>query len=171
MDRAARRALIAAALMFAVAFATRAAHAGSDDLRAAYNQWVADYAAKSLDGNILQITLVGEMKPAKHNPFHTKPPIYTFAVKPDGETWWQSSSDFDTKGGNGNPVPSQSLTRLKDLASKLPADAGALPSPERRLLIQTRKATHVYDRAELPDTVNELLRVSGCPVGSWWPIF
>ena len=72
MDRSARRALIAAALMFAIALITRAAHAGSENSHAIYNQWIADYAAKSLDGNILKITLIEEKTPAKSNPFLTR---------------------------------------------------------------------------------------------------
>jgi hypothetical protein len=160
MDRKARRALIAAALIFAVALA---AVARPDDPRAAYNQWIAKYAAKSLDGNILEITLIEDA------PTELQSSTYTFTVKPDGQVWWDSFSAFGSKGGSGNPVATESLNRLEDLDSRLPADAGSLPPPERRILIQTPRATRVYDRAELPDPVTELLRLSNSGIGSWQP--
>jgi WD40 repeat protein len=165
MDRSARRALIAAALIFPVILSALAADTESDDSRAAYKQWVATYAAKSLDGSILQITLVGDARPL------AGPSTYTFTVKSDGQIQWQSCGAFEVRGGNGNPVAPQSMKRLQELISQLPADPGSLPPPERRILIQTLKSTYVYDRAEFADPVAEILRLSGCGIGSWRPTF
>ncbi|HTW95875.1 MAG TPA: WD40 repeat domain-containing protein [Tepidisphaeraceae bacterium] len=168
MARPARRALtitvlltFAAALALAIALATHGATAGSSNPPETYNQWVAEHAAESLDGNILAITLIED------DPRSQQPGSYTFTVGVDGQVSWRSSDDFGIKGGGGNPVDPQSLTRLKQLAAQLPADGGILPPPERRILVQTAQAKYVYDRAELPDRVAELFRLSGCTIGSW----
>ena len=165
MARTARPALIVAALMLAVAFATGCTNAGPGDSRAAYDQWIAKHTEKSLDGNILAITLI-EDDPVDD----WRNPIKAFWVTPDGKTSSEYVGEWG-RGGNGKDVTPESLKRLTELAAHLPADAGRLPPPERRILIQTTQGARVYDRAELPDAVAECLRLSGSGIGSWRLVF
>jgi WD40 repeat protein len=146
--------MLAGALGLVAVLATRAAEAQSGDSSAGYDQWVAKYAAKSLDDNLVEITLVNDER-ASSDMFHgDRSSISTFAVKSNGKTWRES-------------VAPQSLTRLRELVSDLPADAHLLPPPERRILIQAAAATRVYDLANLPDAVVELLRISNSGIGTW----
>ena len=172
MARPARRALIAAALILAaaIALATRVTGKQSGDSQAAYDQWVAKYAAKSLDGNILEITLVSE-RPNNGGFAGDLTSTHTFTVKPDGKNWRESEGAFGSRGSDGNFVAPESLARLQQLLSDLPADPHRLPPPERRVLIQTATATRVYDRANLPDSILEILRLSNSGVTAWHEIF
>lgn len=159
------RPLVIATLLLVVAVTARAAEPTPEDAHAAYDQWVGKCAAKSLDGSVVAVTLIEE------TPAGQWPSIYTWTVKPDGEIRWTSSSSSGMKGGNGNKLTPDSLSRLKAIATPLPPDAGRLPPPERRVLIQAVHAVRVYDRAELSDAVAEVLRLSGCGIGAWRPAF
>ena len=60
-------------------------------------------------------------------------------------------------------------------SAQAPGDGGCLPSPDRRLLVPADAGGHlrtrVYDRANLPDCLREILRLAGCRVQAWVPQF
>jgi len=74
-------------------------------------------------------------------------------------------------GGGGKPLSEELLTQLDALLLKLPDDGGRLPPPNRRLLLQFATGgattTRVYDRANAPDVVWEILRLCQCPNGCY----
>jgi hypothetical protein len=79
---------------------------------------------------------------------------------------------FDDVKGSGYPIlPKNDLEELRRLAGNLPNDGSRLPPLGRRLVIQavTRSAAvvRVYDRANLPDPVLEILRVSHAAIKPW----
>jgi hypothetical protein len=141
-----------------------AADTRPDDARAAYDQWVARFSVKSLDKTLAAVTVVGE---TRDNVAST----VVWTLHPDGKPWWESVDARGARGGDGNALSDAALTRVKELIKQLPADTGRLPPTECRVLVQAANVTRVYDRAELPDTVAELFRVSGCGIGAWFPTF
>jgi hypothetical protein len=149
----------------ALGFCACAGEARSDDGRAAYDQWMAKFSSKAAGGAALVVTVV---EPARNDDF---PSTTTCTVAADGKVSWTSQNSLGTRGGSGNVLPAAELARVKELRDALPADIGQLPPPERRLLVQGGGAARVYDRAALPEKVLELLRVSGCRIGSWFPTF
>jgi WD40 repeat protein len=61
-------------------------------------------------------------------------------------------------------------SRLEELLAKLPDDKSKFPPSGRRLILQNynngQVVTRVYDRANAPEIVLEILRVSQCAIGS-----
>jgi WD40 repeat protein len=77
-------------------------------------------------------------------------------------------------GGSGSwhgPIPDTDRKRLDELLSKLPEDRGRLPPLPRRVLLQVPEGEHsrarVYDLANAPDEVLEILRLSQSGIRSW----
>jgi hypothetical protein len=82
---------------------------------------------------------------------------------------------FGHKGG-GYPLLSDSdRIQLDQLIAKLPNDGARLPPPNRRLVLQIPEGDHfrvcVYDRANAPDDVLTILRLSRSGIRSWVPAF
>ena len=78
-------------------------------------------------------------------------------------------------GGSRNPIPTAELKRVDELLGKLPDDGGHLPPEGRRLLLQGVAGhdliVRVFDRANAPSEVWELVRLSRCEITSWQPTF
>jgi WD40 repeat protein len=84
----------------------------------------------------------------------------------------------DARGhkGGGYPMISDSdRKQLDQLIAKLPNDGSRLPPPNRRLVLQIPEGDHfrvvVYDRANAPDDVLTILRLSRSGIRSWVPEF
>jgi hypothetical protein len=152
-------------LVAALAFCACARNARSDEGRTAYDRWVARFSSKSPEGAVLVVTVVD---PAKNDDFVS---TSTWTVSADGKLSWMSHNALGARGGSGSALPAAELERVKALGKSLPADAGELPPPERRVLVQASGVARVYDRGQLPEIVMELLRVSGCRIGAWFPTF
>jgi hypothetical protein len=89
-------------------------------------------------------------------------------------------------GPRNTPTRAASLSREKSeraalILSRLPDDHERLPPPGRRLAVAVTSSglVRVYDRANLPDDVMELVRVAGCeaapwimhfPLSRWWTL-
>jgi hypothetical protein len=86
-------------------------------------------------------------------------------------------SFFETSGTTPMrpTISGEDLKQLGKLLAKLPGDGARLPPPDRRLLVQAdvrgHLLTRVYDRANLPDRLREILRLAGCRVQAWVPQF
>jgi WD40 repeat protein len=152
---------------------------GAAEPSASYAAWVGQYAEKSLGGSVLLVRLVDEKPRPNLNGFGRfgEPPIDTFTVGVDGS---QDHTHSDSGGGRGGgagatPEGAKLAAALRPLIAALPPDGGALPPAGCRLLIEGdagngRIVTAVYDRANLPDPVLDLLRRSKCGVGSDVPV-
>jgi hypothetical protein len=109
---------------------------------------------------------------------------FSHIVFADGTTRWFQSGSFGVKGGGNlaaRAISSRDLQRIEQFIAQLPDDGSRLPPPGRRLLIQFRGANgigaRVYDRANAPAIILELLRISRSwvpsavlrfhPVGQW----
>ncbi len=146
-----------------------------------YQQWVSRFTTKSFVGSTfnpaaplkLRITAVegDEPTPEDATRFGSKQVEYGTTVTADGHVASFRHSSRGTRGGGGGaPLPAETLARLDELLSKLPDDGGRLPPPNRRLLLQTDLGgvitARVYDRANAPAAIWEILRLSRCSIGS-----
>lgn len=177
------------AVLLASAFwACSPMRAGSEQPHAEYQQWVARYArsefkGRAFDGSSNQLKLIitaVEGEDRKRNPgelfFGTE--IFTFGTElaTDGQVWGFSHTSMGSKGGGGgDPLPAADMKRLDELLAKLPDDAARLPPANRRMMLQalvnSRPVARVYDRANAPWAVWEILRLSRCGISSWLPEF
>ena len=79
-------------------------------------------------------------------------------------------------GSGGYPlIPDADRKRLDQMLANLPDDGARLPPSGRRLVLQVpegdRFRARVYDRANAPDEIWEVLRRSLCRIRSWVPEF
>ncbi|MGO9114243.1 MAG: WD40 repeat domain-containing protein [Thermoguttaceae bacterium] len=96
-------------------------------------------------------------------------------VAADGGVYYVVWGPFGTQGGGPTTIPADDQKQLDKLLSKLPDDGARLPPPGRRVVLQVPERGHcrarVYDRANAPDEVLEILRLSRSGVPSWVPEF
>lgn len=94
-----------------------------------------------------------------------------------GESRCEVSVDGQTNsiGRLGLTIPKADWQQLDKLLLKLPDDGGRLPPLGRRLVLQVPEGDHslarVYDRANAPDEVLDILRLSISLIRSWVPEF
>ncbi|EEF63471.1 WD40 repeat domain-containing protein [Pedosphaera parvula] len=158
---------------------------GTSHERTDYERWVTNYARKDLtkmvasDGTAqlkLVITaLEGEESVQSADVFRTSILRFVTELSTSGQVRGFTYSYMSTKGSSGTPIPAADLKRLDKLLARLPEDGFHLPPPGRRMLLQAvsgqRLVTRVYDLANTPDIVWEILRLSGCAMNSWVPKF
>lgn len=95
------------------------------------------------------------------------------SVSAEGRVTYFQHSFNDSKGsGSSFPViEGRDLERLKALLGKLPDDHSQLPAAGRRLVIQVPSGEQVlakvYDRANIPEQVLEIMRLSQSGITSW----
>ncbi|OYV05180.1 MAG: hypothetical protein CFE26_12945, partial [Verrucomicrobiales bacterium VVV1] len=143
-----------------------------------YQDWVKRYARESfqslrVNGNAAELKLIvtqvgGEVVGQLDQEARLSETLQVFELFADGKCQSYYQSSMGTKGGGGNPCPPEKLARLNKLIATLPEDHGALPPANRRLLIQTGSQTahhaHVYDRANAPPEIGELMRLLYIPI-------
>src|SRR5262249_50748508 len=151
-----------------------------------YRMWVAQRARKNLDGQNsrqgtnglkLVVTVIegDDQKPPENSPFWVSSvSTVCYEIATNGNVSGSSSTFMGVKGwGGGRPIPAQDLKRLDELLAVLPEDGSRLPPAGRRLMLQaatnTGSVVRVYDRANTPETVWEILRLCRCGVRSWSP--
>lgn len=148
---------------------TQAADAPATD----YAEWVGRYSKTNLNDvrygdTSAPVMLVVTQEGERYNNVAS---TYSCAVYADGTVWSYSRSAFDTKGGGGKALGPDDLKRLDSLLAQLPDDGARLPPAERRILLQARVGDHivtrVYDRANFPDVVWEILCLGRCGISEW----
>jgi hypothetical protein len=94
-------------------------------------------------------------------------------VSVDHRVRYVTVSSHDIRGGWGS-IPKEDQKRLDQLLSKLPDDGSRLPPPDRRVALQIvapdRTKVRVYDRANAPDAVLDILRLTRSGIGPWVPV-
>jgi len=157
------------------------------------DRWVKQYGAKGLKGRFYKrqapdqqsieefgdikvvVTAVGGDTDDIENDFRLESYHYGCKVSAD----WHISSFYHgergSKGGGGSQVPEEDRQRLNDLLADLPPEATKLPPNGRRVMIQVSKGdrfvSHIYDRADAPDIVLEVLRLTGSEIRASLPTF
>ena len=96
-------------------------------------------------------------------------------VAADGRVRFFHRYEFGSGSGGYPVIPDADRKRLDQLLANLPDDGARLPPPGRRLVLQVPEGDHfrarVYDRANAPDEIWDVLRCSLCRVRSWVPEF
>jgi hypothetical protein len=84
----------------------------------------------------------------------------------DGQVWRWSVDLMGAKGGGYYAPPPPDRARLDDLLNHLPGDLSRVPPPNRKLFIQVQSGgtitARLYDRANLPESILEILRLTRC---------
>jgi hypothetical protein len=100
---------------------------------------------------------------------------YGCEVAADGRVSFFYHDSFGHKGGGYPTIPDADLKRLDQLLLKLPDDGARLPPLGRRLVLRVPEGDHfhvwVYDRANAPDSVQDILRLTRSQIRSWMPEF
>ena len=141
-----------------------------------YEEWVKPYklgsTAVSFSGNTAQpklvISVVTERKPDANekNPFLLGNGKFTSGLKisSEGRVEYFSRNPLGAKGGCCSQIDMDELQRVGQLVANLPGDHSRLPPNGRRLVLQIPSGdkydVRVYDLANAPDTVLELLRLT-----------
>lgn len=96
---------------------------------------------------------------------------YGCAVSMDGRLSYFSYSSRGAKGGGYPRMADIDLKRLSELLENLPDDFSSLPPPDRRLVLQVagadRVIARVYDRANAPESILQILRLTQSNIKSW----
>ena len=153
-----------------------------------YESWIRRYRSEPLTGALgdnnkikLRITAIegDDRKPEeKANsliPTGDSVVQYGCAISAEGTISYFRISPLGVKGGGPSEFPSENIEKLNHLITNLPDDRGKLPPPGRRLVIQVaaenRVIARVFDRANAPDVILQILRVSQSRIKSWAPGF
>jgi WD40 repeat protein len=71
-------------------------------------------------------------------------------------------------GGGGDKLPAETLARLQSLMHSLPDDGRRVPPPARRVTVDVEKngsaTVRLYDSARLPDSIIEMIRLTGARI-------
>ncbi len=101
------------------------------------------------------------------------PTRYGCQVAADGRVYIFYKDSMGSRGGGYPTIPDVDQKRLDKLLLKVPDDGARLPPPGRRVVLQVPEGdhsrAHVYDRANVPDEVWEILRRSFSGIQSWVP--
>ena len=96
---------------------------------------------------------------------------YGCAVSIDGRLSYFYYSARGVKGSGYPRMADADQKQLSELLEHLPDDFSALPPPERRLVLQVagadRVIARVYDRANAPETILQILRLTQSNIKSW----
>jgi len=151
-----------------------------------YQQWIDRYAPRSFSGycikkreqtdfQLVVTAVIGDGKDDGEEDRLLQDRLVVFGLEltVDGHVQYFSRSSFSHKGGGGGePIPQADMKRLAELLERLPDDGGTLPPAERKLLVSTPLGgSQVYDRANAPDEVWEVLRLARSNIRSWVPLF
>lgn len=150
-----------------------------------YQEWSHRYATRPISDKFgdatspvkLVLTAVegDEQKPDEPHAYDSKVISYGCLVSTGGRVSYFHHSALAEKGGGYPQLPEADLTRLDQLLAQLPDDGSRLPPAGRRLLVQVADTDHfrarVYDRADAPAEILEILRLTGSRIRSWLPLF
>jgi len=96
-------------------------------------------------------------------------------VSVDGRVVYFHVDWFSIKGSGCPKIANQDFQRLNTLLKELPDDGSRLPPSGRRMMIQVwdgdKSIERVYDLANAPEKVHDILRLSLCAMKSYVPEF
>lgn len=158
--------------------------------RSEYNLFVREYQEKPLIANeglirsegvgttaLLTINVIeGDDLPVEKKTVTVFGPAYRIvrygcSVSTGGRVSFFRHGFGGIQGGGYPTLSHRELSELRSLAANLPSDHSRLPPPGRRLVIQASVAdetiVRVYDRANLPDEVFDLLSLAKMQIQPW----
>src|SRR5262245_30386149 len=171
---------------------TDAAHIAlhQDPSRAQYGNWVRPYTSQPLTlnfrGEVVRLRLVitaiegdeeisSQREPSIRARLNDRTVAYGCYIFADGRIHYFYRNSMGVKGSGNPTIPESELERMDKLLSNLPDDGACLPPAGRRLVVQApdgdRWRLRVYDRANSPAVILELLRLSHSGIRSWVPQF
>jgi WD40 repeat protein len=145
----------------------------TDDPKAVgYQAWISAYKNSSLQGLAITVIDGDDLKPADKYPFSCGITTST-TVSDQGTVSMTRMTPSAIQGGGPDQLPADALKILKPLLASLrdnmPDDYSRLPPPGRRVVLQVSKESEilarVYDRADMPDRVIEILGLLGATHG------
>jgi len=158
--------------------------------RAQYENWVRPYTSRPLTLNFrgeevrlrLIITAIeGDEEISSQREtsilakLNDRTVAYGCQIFADGRISYFHRSSMGVSGGGYPTVPEGELERMDELLTNLPDDGARLPPAGRRLVVQApdgdRWRARVYDRADAPTEILEILRLSRSGIRSWVPQF
>src|SRR5215469_11961956 len=163
---------------------------GSSENRAErYESWLSRYKSGRLTGAVsdhrqiqMAITIVSgdDLAPNAERASVSGPgyrtggiTTETFAVSTEGTVSMMRYTPGGAQGGGPSKLEDEGFRRLGALMADLPDDHSRLPPPGRRLVVQVASQTgilaRVYDRANLPESILEMLRIVGADAGPIFP--
>ena len=126
------------------------------------------------EGHVLIVTSLFTYGDRAQEPFRG-PWRWGREISVKGRVWSFSHTAFSSKGGGYGQVSKDDLERVKERVKNLPGSVKTLPVDDRVVILQVPKddgfLVRVYDRADMPDAVLELLRLAKAPVSPWMPVF
>lgn len=161
--------LLAVALIESPRFTAMAAAAPTSE----YSQWVERYqrkagtgyfgSSKTLPFKFIVTAIEGDESKTDKAELFGREISYGSRISTDGRIGSFYNSAMGHKGGGYPKLSAADFERLSQLLQKLPDDGGVLPPPNRRLVFQINDGkqfrVRVYDRANAPDVVWEILRL------------
>lgn len=159
--------------------------ADPDSTKTDYENWISKYAKKALVGGslgmrnplklVVKVVTGDDIEVPEPRQLNTREIVDETEVAMDGEFTSVRITSMAIHGGGRQILAETAMIRLNELLPALPEDHGRLPPLGRRVLLQVAAGdgfvTRVYDRANLPVKVLEVLRLSECRVSAWVPEF
>ena len=149
--------------------------------RTEYDEWIRSFGGRVFtnvsDQPKLFITAIEDDEPPANGQemLFRRERTHGCWVAADGRVTSFYTDPMGSKAGGYPAIPDTDQKRLDKLLLKLPDDGGHLPPFNRRVVLQVPEGDHsrarVYDRANAPDEVLEVLHLSRSGVGSWVPEF
>jgi hypothetical protein len=144
-----------------------------DSNEASYDAWISAYRKGSLQGLAVTVIDGDDLKPVD-NKFPISCGITTtITVSDQGTVSMARRTPSAIQGGGPDQLPADALKILRPLMASLrdhmPDDYSRLPPRGRRVVLQVSKGSEmlvrVYDRADMPDRVVEILGLTGATHG------
>jgi hypothetical protein len=146
-----------------------------------YADWIRPYQTQELKAwfgdqpgevKLVVTTIEGDDKKAERQIFDLGYSVkYGCAVSTDGRVSYFSHTSMGSKGSGFGRILEADQKRLDGLTANLPDDGSRLPPPRRRLVIQAATPSgviaRVYDRANAPDSILEILRLAQSNIRSF----
>jgi hypothetical protein len=143
-----------------------------DQNEVSYEAWISAYRKTTLTGLVITVIDGDELKPADKYPFSCG--ITTSITVSDGGVVAMTRiTPSAVQGGGPDQLPADALKMLRPLMASLrdhmPDDYSRLPPRGRRVVLQVSKGkeilARVYDRADMPASLVEILGLTGATHG------
>jgi WD40 repeat protein len=153
----------------------------SDSQLSAYESWIRGYRSGPLccaigDNHHIQLSITAiegdDLKPDQKTASilgdNYRTVRYGYAISTEGTVSSFRFTFSDIQGSGPGALPLEDFKKLQHLIASLPDDHSQLPPLGHRLVLQVAQGTgvvaRVYDRANMPEHVLEILRLAGADI-------
>jgi hypothetical protein len=89
-------------------------------------------------------------------------------VSAAGEGYSVRSGAFESQGGGEGKLPAEAFARLESLMDNLPDDGHRVPTANHRIVVRVQRnggeTVRLYDNAQLPDEIIEMIRLTAARI-------